>query len=42
MPTISYLSGGLEEADIRKEVCGILEGGEAAFKRRAERIRVSL
>lgn len=42
MPKISYLSGGLEEAHIRKEVCGILEGGEAAFKKRAERLRVSL
>jgi ABC-type cobalamin/Fe3+-siderophores transport system ATPase subunit len=42
MPKIRYLSGGLEEANIRKEVCGILEGGERAFKRRAQRLRVAL
>lgn len=42
MPKISYMSGGLEEEHIRKEVCGILEGGEAAFQRRAHRLRVTL
>jgi ABC-type lipoprotein export system ATPase subunit len=42
MPKISYMSGGLEEDHIRKEVCGILEGGETAFQRRAHRLRVSL
>ena len=42
MPKISYLSGGLEEAHIRKEVCGILEGGETAFRKRAHRLRVAL
>lgn len=42
MPKISYLSGGLEEAQIRAEVCGILEGGEKAFKKRAHRLRVAL
>lgn len=42
MPKILYMSGGLEEDHIRKEVCGILEGGETAFQRRAHRLRVSL
>jgi ABC-type cobalamin/Fe3+-siderophores transport system ATPase subunit len=42
MPKITYLSGGLEEAHIRKEVCGILEGGELAFQKRAHRLRVPL
>ena len=42
MPKISYMSGGLEEAHIRAEVCGILEGGEPAFRRRAERLRVNI
>jgi hypothetical protein len=42
LPPISYLSGGLESAHIRKAVCDILEGGEAAFKERARRLRVSL
>jgi len=35
-------SGGLESAAIRKAVCDILEGGEAAFRERARRLRVRL
>ena len=42
LPPISYLSGGLENADIRKAVCDILEGGERAFQERARRLRVTL
>ncbi|UKT64300.1 TrlF family AAA-like ATPase [Pedobacter mucosus] len=42
MPVITYMSGGLDEAHIRKEVCGILEGGEKAFIKRAHRLRVPL
>jgi hypothetical protein len=42
LPPISYVSGGLENAAIRKAVCGILEGGEAAFRERARRLRVRL
>jgi len=42
MPVITYISGGLEEAQIRKEVCDILEGGERAFVKRAHRLRVPL
>jgi len=40
LPPITYAAGGLESADIRKAVCDILEGGEAAFRERARRLRV--
>ena len=42
LPPITYVSGGLEEASIRKMVCDILEGGEHAFRERARRLRVRL
>ncbi len=42
LPQISYRSGGLENAEIRKAVCDILEGGESAFQERARRLRVRL
>lgn len=42
LPQISYVAGGLENAAIRKAVCDILEGGEAAFRERARRLRVRL
>jgi hypothetical protein len=42
LPEIEYVSGGLENAQIRKKVCEILEGGEDAFKERAKRLRVHL
>lgn len=41
-PEFQYLSGGLEDSEIRGEVCGILEGGETAFKERAKRLRIRL
>ncbi|MGX9857625.1 TrlF family AAA-like ATPase (plasmid) [Limimaricola variabilis] len=40
LPQITYRGGGLENADIRKAVCDILEGGEQAFRERARRVRV--
>lgn len=40
LPEITYLSGGLENPDIRRQVCEILEGGETAFRERARRLRV--
>jgi hypothetical protein len=40
LPEISYETGGLESPAIRQHVCEILEGGEAAFKERAKRLRV--
>lgn len=42
LPDISYVSGGLENAEVRKAVCSILEGGEDAFRERARRLRVRL
>jgi hypothetical protein len=39
-PTIRYASGGIENAAIRGSVCEILEGGEAAFRERAKRLRL--
>lgn len=42
LPPITYRSGGLENAEIRRAVCDILEGGEGAFQERARRLRVRL
>lgn len=42
LPPITYTSGGLENAEIRKLVCDILEGGEGAFQERSRRLRVRL
>ena len=42
LPPITYTSGGLEDTEIRKAVCDILEGGEDAFRERARRLRVRL
>jgi hypothetical protein len=42
LPSISYQSGGLENAAIRDAVCEILEGGDKAFRERARRLRVRL
>lgn len=42
LPSISYQSGGLENAAIRRAVCAILEGGDRAFRERARRLRVRL
>lgn len=40
LPPITYRSGGLDEAPIRKIVCDTLEGGELAFRDRARRLRI--
>lgn len=37
LPDISYVAGGLEDPAIRDAVCRLLEGGEAAFRKRGER-----
>lgn len=42
LPPIGYLSGGLGRLGIRQAVCDFLEGGEAAFRERARRLRVRL
>ncbi|MGE4063388.1 MAG: TrlF family AAA-like ATPase [Rhodospirillaceae bacterium] len=38
LPPITYRTGGLDAAEVRKMVCDILEGGEAAFRERARRL----
>lgn len=40
LPSISYASGSLENPEIRRAVCEILEGGERAFIQRARRYRL--
>jgi AAA domain, putative AbiEii toxin, Type IV TA system len=42
LPEITYQGGGLEDPEIRRKVCEILEGGEEAFTERARRLRVPL
>lgn len=42
LPRMSYMSGGLEEPEIREAVCAILEGGKRAFQERAKRLRLSV
>ena len=42
LPTIHYNSGGLENPQIRTQVCEILEGGAEAFKERAKRLRMNI
>jgi hypothetical protein len=42
LPPITYRSGGLDEAPIRKLVCDNLEGGELAFRDRARRLWIAL
>jgi hypothetical protein len=42
LPPITYTSGGLERAEIRRAVCDILGGGDEAFRERARRLRVRL
>lgn len=41
-PEFSYVSGGLESSVIRGHVCDLLEGGAAAFRERARRLRIDL
>jgi hypothetical protein len=40
LPQFTFIAGGLEDSRIREEVCRVLEGGAAAFKERAKRLRV--
>lgn len=42
LPLLRYQSGGIENANIRAEICKILEGGENAFRERAKRLRIQL
>lgn len=40
LPMLSYQTGGIENPAIRNKICEILEGGEAAFRDRAKRLRI--
>lgn len=42
LPDIGYKSGGLENPEIRKAVCDILEGGKQAFEERSKRLRINI
>lgn len=42
LPEMTYTSGGLENPEIRQQVCEILEGGQHAFEERARRLRIRL
>lgn len=42
LPEMTYISGGLENPEIRQQVCEILEGGRHAFEERARRLRIGL
>lgn len=42
LPTFSYRTGGLEDAEVRREVCEVLEGGAEAFRQRARRLGLSI
>lgn len=37
LPDVIYMAGGLEDGEIRDQVCRLLEGGEDAFRKRGER-----
>lgn len=42
LPEVTYIAGGLEDGDIRDQVCRLLEGGEDAFRKRGERYGIAL
>lgn len=41
LPEVTYIAGGLEDGEIRDQVCRLLEGGEEAFRKRGERYGIS-
>jgi energy-coupling factor transporter ATP-binding protein EcfA2 len=40
LPVFSYAAGGLENFEIRQQVCAVLEGGAQAFRQRARRLQI--
>lgn len=42
LPEIQYRCGGLEDPEIRRSVCEILEGGAEAFRQRARRLGLDM
>jgi len=41
LPMVTYHAGPLEDPEVRKDVCRLLEGGEDAFRKRGQRYKVS-
>ncbi|HEY2467772.1 MAG TPA: AAA family ATPase [Terracidiphilus sp.] len=41
LPTMTYDSGSIENPDIRKLICRLLEGGQRAFREREKRYRIA-
>ena len=41
LPDVTYIAGGLEDEEIRDQVCRLLEGGEDAFRKRGERYGIA-
>lgn len=42
LPELGYIGGGLEDPQIRRLVCEVLEGGAEAFRQRARRLGLDL
>jgi hypothetical protein len=42
LPTMAYQSGSIENPDIRKLICRLLEGGQRAFREREKRYRIAV
>ena len=42
LPELEYVCGGLEDPEIRRSVCEVLEGGAEAFRQRARRLGLDL
>lgn len=42
LPAVHYVAGGLEDAELRAQICRLLEGGEEAFRKRGQRYGVSM
>ena len=42
LPELRYVGGGLEDPEIRRLVCKVLEGGAEAFRQRARRLGLDL
>ena len=40
LPLLRYDSGSIENPQVRLKICEIFEGGEAAFRERAKRLRI--
>lgn len=41
LPNFTYMAGALEDREVRRQVCDILEGGEEAFRQRERRYEIA-